>query len=127
LSTSPYFYVFAFSGVIPPVLRTGPTGRGQIIVGYYFQLRSPLETPCIGAINSSRWEDWRQDCVIIQTDPDERLELLTTTVMYSKKKYEEAPDLGPEYDLVIARPPDFFQGNTPRWAVYTTSVLQIVF
>jgi hypothetical protein len=52
--------------------------RSKCAVGtYYFQLRHGMSSSYISTFSSAKWEDWRIDWVITETDANDRLELLT--------------------------------------------------
>ena len=54
------------------------SGKRKDEVGaYYFQTRSDLQTPYIPGLTGEKWEDWRKEWVIANTEANERLALPT--------------------------------------------------
>jgi hypothetical protein len=52
--------------------------------GYYFQHRTKRPSKYIAALSPGRWERWREDWVLVQTDAHERLMLPTAAPTTSR-------------------------------------------
>jgi hypothetical protein len=77
--------------------------RVSPIGGYYFQHRTKGPAVYITALTPGKWDQWRDDWVIMQVEVNDRLELLTATPTGSHSGWERVPNLQPAYHVVLRR------------------------
>jgi hypothetical protein len=73
------------------------------IGGYYFQQWTRGPSKYIASLISGRWDHWREDWVLMQTEAHDRQVLLTTTPMAPRAVWEQDPNLQLDYDPILAR------------------------
>jgi hypothetical protein len=73
------------------------------IGGYYFQHQTKGPSRYIPALSPDKWERWREDWVLVQTDTHEQLVLSTITSMVPRVEWEQNPELEPTFNPVLGR------------------------
>jgi hypothetical protein len=71
--------------------------------GYYFQHRTKGPSKYIPAHSPSKWERWREDWVLVQTDANERLVLPTATPSAPRADWGQDPELEPAFNPMLGR------------------------
>jgi hypothetical protein len=84
--------------VLRPVNKQPPC-----LGGYYFQHQTKGPSKYIAALSLGRWERWREDWVLVQTDAHERLTLSTAAPIAPHVDWEQDPGLEPVFNWVLRR------------------------
>jgi hypothetical protein len=70
---------------------------------YYFQTRSDPTVAYIATLSGARWENWRNDWVIISAKANDRLALPSDGPRLDRKQWRAKPSLAPEFEPVLDR------------------------
>jgi hypothetical protein len=70
---------------------------------YYFQTRSEPTVAYIATLGGARWENWRNDWVIISAEANDRLALPNDGPRLDRKQWRAKPSLAPEFEHVLDR------------------------
>jgi hypothetical protein len=77
--------------------------RLPLIGGYYFQRRTPGHTRYIALISPSRWEQWREDWVLVLADVHDRLALPVGSPTLDRTEWGKDPGLESGFDPMLDR------------------------
>jgi hypothetical protein len=70
---------------------------------YYFQTRSDPTVAYIATLGGTRWENWRNDWVIVSAEANDRLALPNDGPRLDRKQWRAKPSLAPEFEPVLDR------------------------
>jgi hypothetical protein len=80
------------------------SGKGKDHLGaYYFQTRSDPTVAYIATLGGARWENWRNDWVIISAEANDCLALPSDGPRLDRKQRRAKPSLAPEFKPVLDR------------------------
>jgi hypothetical protein len=80
------------------------SGKGKDHLGaYYFQMRSDPTVAYIATLGSARWENRRNDWVIVSAEANDCLALLNDGPRLDQKQWRAKPSLVPEFEPVLDR------------------------
>jgi hypothetical protein len=80
------------------------SGKGKDHLGaYYFQTRSDPTVAYIATLGGARWENWCNDWVIVSTEANDRLALLSDGPRLDQKQWRAKSSLAPEFEPVLDR------------------------
>jgi hypothetical protein len=82
------------------VLKTAST-RSPLIDGYYFQRRTPGHARYIAPVSTGRWEQWREDWALVQTNVHDRLALPIGSPTLDHTEWVKDPGLELSFDPVL--------------------------
>jgi hypothetical protein len=74
------------------------SSRLPLISGHYFQCRTPGHARYIALVSPGRWERWREDWVLMQTDVHDRLTLPVGGPTLDRTEWGKDPGLEPGFD-----------------------------
>jgi hypothetical protein len=94
----PLVHLFLCFHVLRPVNKQPPR-----LGGYYFQHQTKGSSKYIAALSPGRWERWRDDWVLVQTDAHERLMLPTAAPMTLHVHWEQDSGLETIFNHVLGR------------------------
>jgi hypothetical protein len=77
--------------------------RSLLIVGHYFQRRTPGHTRYIVPVSPGRWEWWREDWALVQADVHDRLALPIGGPTLDRTEWGKDPGLEPGFNPVLDR------------------------
>jgi hypothetical protein len=98
VSVRPSVWLLRRFHVLRPVSKQPPR-----IGGYYFQQQTKGPSKYIAALTPGRWDHWREDWVLMQTEAHKRLALPTAASTAPRADWEQDPNLQPNYDPMLAR------------------------
>jgi hypothetical protein len=70
---------------------------------YYFQTRADSTGAYISSLSGARWENWRAEWVIANTEASDRLVLPSDGPRLDRKQWIAKPSLAPEFEPVFGR------------------------
>jgi hypothetical protein len=70
---------------------------------YYFQTRSDLAMAYIPTLGGARWENWRDDWVIVIAEANDRLVLPSDGPALDRKQWSAKPSLASEFLPMLDR------------------------
>jgi hypothetical protein len=80
------------------------SGKAKDHLGaYYFQTRSDSTMAYIPTLGSARWENWRADWVVANTEANDHLVLPSDGPALDRKQWRAKPSLAPEFLPVLDR------------------------
>jgi hypothetical protein len=80
------------------------SGKAKDHLGaYYFQSRADSASAYIPSLNGARWESWRAEWVIANTEASDRLVLPSDRSRLEKKQWRAKQSLAPEFGPVLDR------------------------
>jgi hypothetical protein len=74
-----------------------------LIIGHYFQRRTPGHARYIAPISPGRWERWREDWALVQVDAHDRFALPVGGLTLDCTEWGKDPVLEPGFDPVLDR------------------------
>jgi hypothetical protein len=74
------------------------SSRLPLISGHYFQRRTPGHARYIALVSPGRWERWREDWALMQTDVHDRLTLPVGGPTLDRTEWGKDPGLEPGFD-----------------------------
>jgi hypothetical protein len=80
------------------------SGKGKDhLDAYYFQTRSDPIVAYIATLGRARWENWRNDWVIVSAEANDRLALSNDGPRLDRKQWRAKSSLAPEFEPVLDR------------------------
>jgi hypothetical protein len=70
---------------------------------YYFQTRADSASAYIPSLSGARWENWRAEWVIANTEDSDRLVLPSDGPRLDRRQWRAKPPLAPEFEPVLGR------------------------
>jgi hypothetical protein len=98
MGVRPSVRLFQRFHVLRPVNRQPPH-----LGGYYFQHWTKGSLKYITTLSPGRWEHWREDWVLVQTDAHEQLTLSTAAPMAPRVDWEQDLGLEPVFNPILGR------------------------
>jgi hypothetical protein len=88
------------------------SGKGKDHLGaYYFQTRSTPTVAYIATLGGARWENWRNDWVIVSAEANDHLTLVNDGPRLDWKQWRAKLSLAPEFEPVLDRIKELVAGG----------------